>query len=225
MALGEEPKTAFRTHQGLYEFKVMPFGLTNAPASFQSVMNKKYSPMLWKNILVFFDEIFIYSKTLDEHVQHLLAVFNIFSKHQLFIKRSECSFAQQTLEYLGHIISATGVATNPDKVQAMMQWSVPVSLKELRGFLGLTGYYRKFIEHYGSICKPLTNLLKKGVQFHWTPTAQRAFDALKQALASALVLALRFSTRCLCWKPMHATQELVLLSCMMDIPLPFYAKH
>ena len=183
-------KTAFKTHEGHYEFKVMPFGLTNAPATFQDVMNQVFAALNRKFVLIFVDDILIYSKSYTDHVQHLQEVFEIISQHNFFLKPSKCSFAQQQLEYLGHIISAQGVSTDPQKIQVIKEWPVPVNAKQLRGFLGLAGYYRKFIKHYGVISKSLTELLKKNVIYQWTDTQQKAFDALKQALISAPVLKL-----------------------------------
>jgi hypothetical protein len=148
VAQGDEMKTAFKTRSGLYEFRVMPFGLTNAPASFQSTMNKIFQPLLRKSVLVFMDDILVYSATLEDHVKHLEQVFSILQQHEFFVKLSKCVFAQQQLEYLGHVITSKGVATEPSKITAVQQWPVPVNAKQLRGFLGLTGYYRRFIKHY-----------------------------------------------------------------------------
>lgn len=134
----------------------MPFGLTNAPATFQGVMNTIFAELLRKGVLVFMDDILIYSRTWEEHTALLTQVFDIIRKHHFFVKLSKCSFAQQEIEYLGHCISANGVTTEPSKIQVINEWPVPKNLKELRGFLGLTGYYRKFIRHYAVLCRPLT---------------------------------------------------------------------
>ena len=133
---GDEHKTAFKTHNGLYEFLVMPFGLTNAPATFQSVMNDIFAPLMRHGVLVFMDDILIYSDTLETHVNLLAQVFEITQQHKFLIKLSKCSFGQQKIEYLGHCISAQGVATEPTKTVVVQQWLVPTNLKELRGFLG-----------------------------------------------------------------------------------------
>lgn len=145
---GEEHKTAFKTHHGLYEFKVMPFGLTNAPATFQAAMNILFALLLRKCVLVFMDDILIYSATLKEHLKHLEQVFTILQENQLYVKLSKCSFAQQELEYLGHVISGAGVQTDPTKISAVRDWPVPTNAKPVRGFLGLIGYYRRFIKHW-----------------------------------------------------------------------------
>lgn len=190
LAEGEQYKTAFHTHQGLYEFMVMPFGLTNAPATFQSIMNQIFAPMLRKSVLVFVDDILIYSQTMEHHVDQLHQVFQLLDKNQFLIKRSKCSFALRELEYLGHIIGPNGVSTDQSKVTAVCDWPTPSNLKSLRGFLGLTGYYRKFIRNYGIIAQPLTQLLKKGVLFIWGPLQQTSFATLKHAMSTPPVLAL-----------------------------------
>jgi len=152
-------------------------------------MNEVLQPFLRKFVLVFLDDILIYSKTLDEHVHHLRAVLEKLKFHQFYLKMSKCSFAQSQIDYLGHIISQDGVATDPSKTQAMQTWPLPTTVTELRGFLGLTGYYRRFVQNYGIIAKPLTQLLRKK-QFLWTTEATAAFCALKQAMTQTPVLQL-----------------------------------
>lgn len=174
MKPGEEYKTSFKTHQGLYEFRVMPFGLTNAPATFQALMNQVFKPLLRKSVLVFFDDILVYSSSQEDHWGHLKEVLVIMRQHQLFAKLSKCSFAQPQVEYLGHIISEKGLQTDPTKLEAVAAWPKPLSIKALRGFLGLAGYYRRFIKEYRVISKPLTDMLRKDA-FQWTTEAEEAF--------------------------------------------------
>ncbi|GJW00940.1 putative mitochondrial protein [Tanacetum coccineum] len=182
-------KTAFTTHQGHYEFLVMPFGLTNAPSSFRALINEVFTPFLRKFVLVFFDDILVFNKDMEEHVEHLALVLNTMQSQQLFAKMSKCVFGTGQVEYLGHVISGKGVSTDPSKVKAMQEWLVPVNIKKLRGFLGLTGYYRKFIKGYAEISKALTALLKKN-SFEWSDAAQQDFEDLKVVMLSAPVLAL-----------------------------------
>jgi hypothetical protein len=154
-------KTAFRTHQGLYEWLVMPFGLTNAPATFQSLMNQVFQHLLRKSVLVFFDDILVYSPSWNEHLLHLHEVLQLLRDHCLYAKVSKCSFGVTKIDYLGHIVSGSGVEMDDSKVKAVMEWPLPCNIKQLRGFLGLTGYYRRFIKNYALIALPLTALLKK----------------------------------------------------------------
>jgi hypothetical protein len=181
------PKTAFRTHEGHYEFLVMPFGLANAPATFQVLMNDVLRPYLRRFALVFFDDILIYSSSWAEHLQHLTITLKAIRDHHLHLKRSKCSFGAASVAYLGHVISAAGVAMDADKVAAVESWPKPHSARALRGFLGLAGYYRKFIQEFGIITAPLTRLLHRDA-FVWDDDAAMAFRTLKTALTTGPVL-------------------------------------
>jgi hypothetical protein len=164
-------KTTFRTRDGLYEFLVMSFGLCNAPATFQALMNDVLRPFLRRFVLVFFDDILIYSKSWAEHLCHIRTVLEELQHHQMFLKRTKCAFGAATVGYLGHIISEDGVAMDPAKVQAIRDWPVPHSARAVRGFLRLVGYYRKFFHHYGAVAAPLTALLtKEGVDGEFPST-------------------------------------------------------
>ncbi|GKB91615.1 putative mitochondrial protein [Tanacetum coccineum] len=182
-------KTAFKTHQGHYEFLVMPFGLTNAPSTFQALMNEVFKAFLRKFTLVFFDDILVYSQTTEDHVTHLQLVLETMRRHKLYAKLSKCVFGTTHVEYLDHVISKEGVSTEPNKVRAMQDWPTPTTLKQLRGFLGLIGYYRRFIKGFASLSRPLTQLLKKNA-FKWNLEAQLSFEALKKAMVEAPVLGL-----------------------------------
>jgi hypothetical protein len=161
----------------------MPFGLTNAPATFQSLMNTVLAQFLRKFALVFFDDILIYSKSLSDHIIHLEAVLEVLRQNQLYAKLSKCTFGQDKIEYLGHVISSEGVATDPSKIEIIKQWPSPSNPTQLRAFLGMTGYYRRFIQGYGIICKPLFKSLKKD-GFSWNDEQEEAFQLLKKVMSS-----------------------------------------
>jgi len=182
-------KTTFRTHHGHYEWIVMPFGLTNAPATFQSLMNDIFREFLRKFVIVFFYDILIYSSSWHDHLQHLEVVLQSLRKHKLYAKLSKCSFGLLQMDYLGHIVSEKGVAMDASKVAAVLAWPQLTNLKQLHGFLGIIGYYRKFIQGYATIASPLTQLLKED-SFKWDSQATIAFEALKVALTKAPVLAM-----------------------------------
>ncbi|WVZ69549.1 hypothetical protein U9M48_018320 [Paspalum notatum var. saurae] len=184
------PKTAFITRFGLYEYTVMSFGLTNAPAYFMNLMNKVFMEYLDKFVVVFIDDILIYSKMEEEHEEHLRLVLQKLRDHKLYAKLSKCEFWLDQVPFLGHIVSKGGIMVDPSKISSVMDWKVPEVVKEVRGFLGLAGYYRRFIESFSRIAKPMTSLLEKGVPFNWTKERQAAFDELKKRLTTAPVLTL-----------------------------------
>ncbi|MCW2743449.1 MAG: uncharacterized protein JWR45_3871 [Blastococcus sp.] len=183
-------KTAFRTRYGHFEFLVLPFGLTNAPATFMHLMHSIFRPYLDAFVIVFLDDILIYSKTEEEHKQHLRVVLDLLRKHKLYAKESKCEFFKTSISFLGYMISADGLGMEPYKVKAVVDWPTPQSATEVRQFLGLAGYYRKFVRHFSHIASPLSELTSATVQWHWGAEQQRAFEQLKHAVTTAPVLAL-----------------------------------
>jgi hypothetical protein len=148
-------------------------------------MNATLAPGLRRFVIVFFDDILVYSRTYEEHLSHLSQVFQWLSVDQWKIKLSNCQFAKRSVSYLGHVISEQGLSTDPAKIQAIVSWLTPSNVRVLHGFLGLAGYYRKFVRNFGVTARPLTNLLKKDAAFVWMPDHDSAFATLKQALSSA----------------------------------------
>ncbi|GJS45647.1 putative reverse transcriptase domain-containing protein [Tanacetum coccineum] len=184
------PKTAFRTRYGHYEFQVMPFGLTNAPAVFMDLMNRVCKPYLDKFVIVFIDDILIYSKNKQEHEEHLKIILELLKKEELYAKFSKCEFWIPKVQFLGHVIDSEGIHVDPAKIESIKDWASPKSPTEIRQFLGLAGYYRRFIEGFSKIAKPMTKLTQKKVKFEWGDKQEAAFQLLKQKLCSAPILAL-----------------------------------
>jgi hypothetical protein len=182
-------KTAFSTRYGLYEFLVMSFGLTNAPAYFMYLMNSVFMLELDKFVVVFIDDILVYSKNEDEHTKHLHIVLQRLRDHRLYAKLSKCDFWLKEIKFLGHTISQDEISVDPEKVQEVMNWKPPATLRQIRSFLGLAGYYRRFILNFSRIAKPMTKLLKKGVRYEWSQKCEEAFHALRQHLTTTPVLA------------------------------------
>src|ERR687885_1514720 len=183
-------KTAFRTRYGHYEFLVMPFGLTNAPAIFMDLMNRVCRPFLDKFVIVFIDDILIYSKTEAEHESHLRQVLELLKENQLYAKFSKCEFWLREVQFLGHIICKEGIKVDPAKIEAVMNWKSPRNPTEIKSFLGLAGYYRRFIKDFSKIAGPLTKLTRKDVPYKWDDAQEAAFQKLKQLLCQAPVLTL-----------------------------------
>ncbi|GJT71004.1 putative reverse transcriptase domain-containing protein [Tanacetum coccineum] len=184
------PKTAFRTRYGHFEFTVMPFGLTNAPAIFMDLMNRVCKPYLDKFVIVFIDDILIYSKSEEEHEVHLKAILDLLKKEKLYAKFSKCEFWLQEVQFLGHVVNRDGIHVDPSKVESVKNWKIPESSTEIRSFLGLAGYYRRFIENFSKIAKPLTLLTQKNKTYVWGNEQDEAFRILKEKLCNAPVLAL-----------------------------------
>src|ERR1044071_3829621 len=184
------PKTAFRTRYGHYEFLVMPFGLTNAPAVFMDLMNQVCKPFLDKFVIVFIDDILIYSKTKSAHEQHLRQILSLLKNEQRYAKFSKCEFWLKEVQFLGHIISDKGIHVDPAKIEAVKNWITPKSPTEIRSFLGLAGYYRRFILNFSMIALPLTSLTDKDKPYVWGPSQEEAFQTLKQKLCDAPILTL-----------------------------------
>jgi len=185
----DRPKTAFATPFGLHQFRVMPFGLCNAPSTFQRLMELVLAGLHWNICLVYLDDIIIYSRTVKEHLEHLRQVFGRLRTAGLKLKPSKCFLLRKSVHYLGHILSEGGVETDPQKTLSVEKWSAPTSVEELRQFLGLATYYRKFVKNFAHIAAPLHRLTEKGRTWRWTGECDGAFSTLKERLTSAPILA------------------------------------
>lgn len=195
----DKHKTAFITPFGLFQYERLPFGLSGAPATFQRFMQRLFSEKLFEILLIYLDDLLVFSKTFEEHLQHLRYVFSTFEKHGLKLKPSKCHLFREEVPYLGHVISAEGVATDPEKISAVRDWPTPSTVKQLQAFLGLAGYYRRFIEKFAQIAAPLydavqlgngksTEKKKTAKKLRWTEDCEKAFQTLKDKLTSAPIL-------------------------------------
>src|ERR1041385_8710094 len=173
---------AITTRYGLYEFTVISFGLTNAPVTFSRMMNSIFMEYLDKFVVVYLDDILIYSKNEEEHAEHLRVVLMKLREHLLYAKFSKCEFWLPEVTYLGHVISAKDIAVNPERVQAVLDWTPPESVKQIRSFLGLASYCRRFVKNFSKVAKPLTELIKKNKKFQLTPKCEESFQELKKKL-------------------------------------------
>ena len=192
---GDEWKTAFRTRYGHFEYKVMPFGLTNAPAAFQNFMNDALKEVIDKFVIVYLDDICIYSRNHTEHTNHLRIVLEILRKHRLYAKYSKCEFYKESLTFIGHQLSGDGIGMCDNKVDAIQEWPQLSSKDEILSFLGLANYYRRFIDHFSALALPLTSLLKKSVSFVWGSDQIAAFANLKSKFTTAPILRIADTTK------------------------------
>ena len=190
MKLGDEWKTAFKTKFGLYEWLVMPFGLTNAPSTFMRLMNEVLRAFIGRFVVVYFDDILIYSKSLEEHLDHLRAVFNALRDARLFGNLGKCTFCTDRVSFLGYVVTPQGIEVDKAKIEAIASWPQPKTVTQVRSFLGLAGFYRRFVRDFSTIAAPLNELTKKDVPFVWGTTQDDAFTVLKDKLTHAPLLQL-----------------------------------
>ena len=190
MKEGDEWKATFKTKYGLYEWLVMPFGLTNAPSTFMRLMNHVLHAFIGKFVVVYFDDILVYNRSLDEHVEHLRCVLTVLRNEKLYANFQKCTFCMEKVVFLGFVISGKGIEVDEEKVKAIKEWPTPKSITEVRSFHGLTSFYRWFVKDFSTIAAPLTEIVKKNVGFHWGNDQENAFVVIKEMLCSSPVLAL-----------------------------------
>jgi hypothetical protein len=211
------PKTTFSIRYGLYEFTVMSSGLTNAPAYFMNLMNKVFMEYLDRFVVVFIDDILIYSKRESDHEELLRLVLQKLRDNQLYAKYSKCEFWIGEVPFLGHIISNEGISVDPAKVKKIVVWSIPTTVTEIRSFLGLARYYRRFIEGFSKIAKPMTSLLEKGREFKWDERYQDSFNQLKLRLMSPQCWLCQIYRKDLTFIVMHVAKAWDVCSCKKDM--------
>ena len=190
MKEGDEWKTAFKTKHELYEWLVMPFGLSNAPSTFMRLMNHVLRAFIGRFVVIYFDDILIYIKCLDDHIEHLKSVLNVLQKEKLFANLKKCTFCIDKLVFLGFFMSASSIQVDEDKIRAIQEWPSPTSVGSIRSIHGLASFYRRFIKDFSSIATPLTEVIKKNVGFKWGEEQEQAFQLLKDKLTHAPILSL-----------------------------------
>jgi len=183
-------KTAFSTRYGHYEFKVMSFGLTNTPACFMETMNSMLHPYLDNFVVVFIDDIIVYSKTEEDHARHLRTVLETLRQHKFYAKLKKCEFWLSEVGFVGHVINQHGISVDPSKISTVVNWARPTNVKEVRSFLGFTGYYRRFVKNFSTIAKPMTKLTQVNSKSHWDEDCEKSFCHLKERLVTAPILSL-----------------------------------
>lgn len=181
----DKEKTAFTNGSGLWQFNVMPFGLCNAPATFERVMDEVFRELSWRTALIYLDDIIVYSRTFEEHIQNLEVVLGRLQAANLKLSPGKCHFFKTNVKYLGHVVSPSGLSTDPQKIESVQQWPIPKTKRQVRSFLGLCSYYRRFIEEFSMIAKPLSELTEERRRFTWNEDCQRSFCCLKDKLTSA----------------------------------------
>jgi hypothetical protein len=190
MKLGDEWKTALKMKFGLYEWSVMPFGLTNAPITFMRLMNEVLCSFINKFMVVYFDDILIYSRSLDEHIEHLHAIFGALHEACLFANLEKCTFCIDRVAFLGYVVTPQGIEVDEVKIEAIKSWPIPAILTQLQSFLGLVGFYRCFMRDFSTIDAPLNDLMKKGVPFYWSAAQEHSFNTIIDKLTHSLLLQL-----------------------------------
>jgi hypothetical protein len=183
---GDEWKTAFKTKEGLYEWMVMPFGLSNAPSTFMRLMNQVHKPFIGKFVVVYFDDILIYSRSPTDHMDHVRKILETLRDNKLYINLKKCSFMMNQLLFLGFVVSADGIRVDEEKVRVIREWPTPKTISEVKSFHGLATFYRRFVRNFSSIVAPITECMKKG-KFNWGDEADRSFSVIKDKLCTALV--------------------------------------